>query len=401
MHAPKLAPALLLYLMASIHSPVVAEPEKIKFDIHVAEVGDEIFSISVPQGYRIELLTTDMQRPRLFIFDDAGNMLVGSRSGHVYRIPPPYNDPEPLLILSDYPHSVALRGGYLYIAQTSGLFRIPYRSDTELLEEGDLELVIDIPGGGGHSSRTVKVGPDGRLYVSLGITGNCSNEYLDESYPVDDRRGGVMVLDETGQAPQWKTWASGLRNPVGFDWHPETGILYASNNGPDHLGYDQPPESFARLDDSSFHGMPWYYYDGKAMRRDSCASVEPPRTDAVSPVTIFPARSAPMDVHFIGKGKLANHFAGDAIVALHGSWATQPDGGGAGDVSTRRPPALILVRFENGEAVKVDEFVTGFQNVKGSRLARPMGLGVGPDGNLYFTSDGGINGLFRLVSISD
>ena len=79
----------------------------------------------VPAGYKLELLTTDMQRPRLLIFDQAGNMLVGSRSGHVYKLKPPYTDPDFVLILSDYPHSLAIRGGYLYIAQSSGLFRIP------------------------------------------------------------------------------------------------------------------------------------------------------------------------------------------------------------------------------------------------------------------------------------
>jgi len=204
------------------------------------------------------------------------------------------------------------------------------------------------------------------------------------------------VLDETVSPPVWKTWASGLRNPVGFDWHPDTQVMYASNNGPDHHGYEQPPEYFSRLDKDSFHGMPWFQYNGAQLQRDECISGKPPGEDITMPVATFPARNAPMDVHFLDQGHLGRLFHGDAVVALHGSWGTQPDGDSSGDPSSRRPPALALVRFEQGKAIRVDELVSGFQNVKGNRLARPMGLGTGPDGNLYITSDGGINGLFRL-----
>jgi len=240
----------------------------IQYETHVAEVGDSVFTVNVPKGYALDLLTTDMQRPRIFIFDQHGSMLVGSRSGHIYRLRPPYTNPEYILILADYPHSLAVRGEYLYIAQTSGLYRIPYKPTDSQLEEGDVEPVAKIPGGWGHNSRTVKVGPDGRLYLSLGITGNCSDEYLGETYPFNDRRGGVMMLDESVKPFKWRTWASGLRNPVGFDWHPESKVMYASNNGPDHLGYEQPPESFAQLEQDSFHGMPWFQYDGKQIHRD-------------------------------------------------------------------------------------------------------------------------------------
>ena len=92
----------------------------------------------------MELLTVDMQRPRLFIFDDVGNMLVGSGSGHVYKLEPPYNFPEPLLVLADYPHSLAIRDGFLYIAQTSSLSRIPYKSSDDILDEGNtMQAIID------------------------------------------------------------------------------------------------------------------------------------------------------------------------------------------------------------------------------------------------------------------
>jgi hypothetical protein len=101
-------------------------------------------------------------------------------------------------------------------------------------------------GDGGHTSRTVRVGPDGRVYVSLGISGNCSNQYLGKDYPFVDRRGGVFVLEESGAKPVLRPFAAGLRNPIGFDWQPQTGVLYASNNGPDHWGFELPPEYLSR-----------------------------------------------------------------------------------------------------------------------------------------------------------
>ena len=208
-----------------------------------------------------------------------------------------------------------------------------------------------------------------------------------------------MVLNETTDPPVWKSFASGLRNPVGFDWHPKTKVLYASNNGPDHLGYGLPPEYFSKLLPGSFHGMPWYQYDGYRIRRDACAKGEAPYgIDEVSvPVASFPARNAPMGVVFIPPGTMDDTMTGDAVIALRGSWGTSPSGSSRGDPATRRPPKLVLVRFNNGEADRVDDLLIGFQRENGDRWARPVGVAVGPDGNLYFTSDEQTHGLFRLI----
>jgi glucose/arabinose dehydrogenase len=358
----------------------------------------ETYSVRVPLGYRLEVLTRRLDGPRLFSFAANGDLLLGSKSGHVYRLAPPYSRPEVLVSLPDYPHSVALRDGEIFIAQSSGLYRAPYRTGQARLDPDALSLLAALPAGGGHSSRTVRVGPDRRVYVSLGISGKCSDEYLDASYPFNQRRGGVLVLDESGARPRLLPFASGLRNPVGFDWHPDTGVLYASNNGPDHLGFEQPPEYFSRLLPGSFHGMPWFQYDGQRLQRDKCIDRKSPRplSEVSPPVATFPARNAPMGVAFVPEDALGTQFEGDAIVALRGSWGTQPSGSARGDPATRREPKLVRVRFSQGEAEGVEDFVTGFQLPDGRRWARPVGVGFGPDGALYFTSDSGIQGLFRL-----
>ncbi len=375
---------------------VVAEPVSLK--PQTLHVDGDRWTLNIPDGMQLTLLTDRLDQPRLMTFLPNADLVIGSRSGKVYRLPPPYTHPEVLIVLPDYPHSVAWRDGELLIAQTGGLYQAPYTPGQKSIARDAVKKLIALPGGGGHNSRSVAIGPDGRVYLSLGITGNCSDQYLDDNYAFNDRRGGVLVLDESGKRPTWKPFASGLRNPVGFDWHPVTGVLYASNNGPDHLGYEQPPEYFSRLLPGSFHGMPWFQYDGVRLQRDRCIRRASPRPGSVvvTPVATFPARNAPMGVVFVPDNALDARFTHHAVVALKGSWGTRPDGGMFGHPATRRPPTLVMVRFKDGSAQDVLELVTGFQRPNGERLARPVGVAIGPDGALYFTSDTHTEGLFRL-----
>jgi len=374
-----------------------ASTDTLQYRDQTLTVQGDTRTVRIPVGYTLEVLTTELKSPRMITFAQNGDLFIGSRRA-VYRLPAPYTQPEVLVALRDYPHSVAFREGEILIAMIDGVYHAPYQLGRGRLSKSSLELLAELPAGRGHSSRTVAVGPDGRVYVSLGIAGNCSNQYLDESYSFDERRGGVLVLNEDGAKPRWETFASGLRNPVGFDWHPDTGVLYASNNGPDHLGFDMPPEYFSRLHAGSFHGMPWFQYDGENIKRDPCISTTPPRpvADVLQPVATFPARNAPLGMAFVPSGGMDSRLVGDAIVALHGSWATSPQGNRAGDSATRRHPKVVVVRFENGNAQRVDDLITGFQAQDGSRWGRPAGVRVGPDGALYFTSDAGVEGLFRL-----
>jgi glucose/arabinose dehydrogenase len=387
---------LLLIACTGITKPVLAQA----LEYHLQEIAVEGVTrrVQLPAGYSLEILTTELDGPRLLSFAANGDLFIGSKSGKVYRLVPPYTHPEVLVTLDNYPHSVTLRGNEILIAQTDGIYRAPYRPGQARVAPESVTRLAALPGGGGHSSRTVRIGPDERVYVSLGISGNCSDQYLGADYPFKDWRGGILVLNEDSDERRLEPFASGLRNPVGFDWHPQSGVLYASNNGPDHLGFEQPREYFSRVEAGSFHGMPWFQFDGQRVRRDNCITSQPPRPlSAVSiPVATFPARNAPMAVAFVPAGTLDAGFANDAVVALRGSWGTRPSGKAWGDPATRRPPKLVRVRFEDTTAVGVDDLVTGFQLADGERWARPVGVAIGPDGALYFTSDSGAQALFRL-----
>lgn len=360
--------------------------------------GGERYELKLPAGYRLELLADKLDGPRLLRFHPNGDLFIGSKSGNIYRLRPPYTRVQSVLELNDYPHSIAFRGNEILIAQTSGLYQAPYVAGQSTIDKSAVKLLAPLPGGGGHNSRTVAIGPDKRIYLSLGITGNCSDQYLGNEYKFHDRRGGILVLDESGDEAIWQAYGSGLRNPVGFDWDPQTGVMYASNNGPDHLGFEQPPEYFSRIDAGSFHGMPWFQYDGEVIKRDDCIKRNPPRPmqDVSIPVATFPARNAPMGVSFVPQSARDKNLQGDAIVALRGSWATSPDAGYFGANASRRHPKLVAVRFQSGKVTGVEDLLTGFQLDNGDRWARPVGVAVAADGAIYFTSDSGINGLFRL-----
>lgn len=397
MHRGKLGATLLLCLACA---PAQAGTDALAYENQTLILDGERRTVRVPKGYSLELLNR-MDEPRMLTFAANGDLFAGSRSGKVYRLPPPYTKAEVLVDMGDYPHSVAFRPGEILIARTDGVYRAPYTPGQASIAPGTVVLLAALPSGGGHDSRTVGVGPDGRVYVSLGIQHNCSDQYLGDGYAFDQRRGGVMVLRERGGKASWEPFASGLRNPVGFDWQPQTGVLYASNNGPDHLGYDQPPEYFSKLTAGSFHGMPWFQFDGRQMQRDDCVSSAPPRpiNEVTIPAATFPARNAPLGMAFVPKGAMDASLEFDAVVALHGSWGTQPSGGFMGSAATRRPPKIVAVRFNDGQAIRVDDLITGFQLPDGKRWARPAGVALGPDGALYFSSDSEINGLFRLKRV--
>jgi len=394
---------LAMLIMVTLIGGVQAAPERVRLVEQQIEVAGQERTVRVPEGFVLEVAATGLAGPRLVTVGPNGDLFIGSRSGHVYRLPAPYQRAQSLVLLTGYPHSVAFRDGEILIARTAGLYRAPYSAGQTAIEPSAIELVARLPSRtGGHSSRTVRVGPDGRIYVAHGISGNCSDEFLGPGYPFERQRGGIAVLVQGAGGPVWEPFGSGLRNPVGFDWHPVTGEIFMANNGPDHLGFEEPGEYFSRVEEGSFHGMPWYQWIRGQLRRDLCQRGQPPLPAdlVVRPALTFDARSAPMAVEFVGPGELGGRFQGDAIVALRGSWATAPDGSGRGDPATRRHPKLVLVRFVEGQPVRVDDLITGFQLPDGSRWARPVGLALAADGALYFTSDEGANFLFRLRPVT-
>lgn len=361
--------------------------------LHPVDVAGTEHRLNVPGDVRVEKVVS-LDAPRMISIGPGGEMFIGSNAYTIYRLAPPYDQADTLAEFDAYPNSVVQRGDYLYVATTDALLRAPYRTGDSPSRD-DFSIYAELPGGGGHDTRTLTVGPDNRLYVSLGIQGNCSDQYIGEGYDFEDRRGGILVLDESGDSPTWQAYASGLRNPVGLAWD-DTGTLYAINNGPDHWGYETPREVLVRAEEGSFHGMPWFQWINGEYQRDDCVSSEPPRpaSDIPQPVATLPARSAPLGLDFLPQGSMLPL---DAVTAVHGSWGTQPDGSAAGDPATRREPRIAGIVIDAQGNGQVSDLITGFQDEQGNRWARPTGIAFGPDGALYFTSNSGETGLYRVT----
>ncbi|MGB5424755.1 MAG: PQQ-dependent sugar dehydrogenase [Desulfobacterales bacterium] len=385
----------ILAFVLGLNSIFVSHSNGITLRSQTLTVNGQSIELKVPSGLKVEFLAA-LSSPRFLSLGPNEEIIIGSAGNHIFRLKEPYTVPEILVSLPGINHSVIYREGQLFVAETAGLYTAAYSGSDTSLDASDFKLYVRLPSAtGGHWSRTVIVGPDNRLYISIGISGNCSDEYLDESYPFERRRGGVFVVDETVNPPQIIPYASGLRNPIGIAFNPETSMLYASNAGPDNLGYSQPPEVFSALSDHSFHGMPWFQYYNDAFRSGECATSPAPRpsSEATPPSATFEARSTPQGITFVTNTFLSDYFDGNALVAIHGSWAVAPGGG----PETRRPPKIVMVKFFDGQPIDVEDIVTGFQRSDGSRFARPSGMLMGPDGQLYFTSDAGsVTGLFRL-----
>lgn len=427
-HGPRTAARILMAGMLLESTPAVAESQVVPAEssrpaatssstrsdspMLVLETAhdapDDAPELKLPSGAHLARLAS-LDSPRMLHITDHRELLIGSRAGRLYRGQLSENgtlaDMEVLVRLSDYPHSVVVRESTLFVATTDALLAADYTPGKPLSGD-DFREVIAIAGGGGHNSRTLSLGPDGGLYLALGIQGNCSDQYLagsEPGYPTSERRGGVMRLMEREGKPHWQPWASGLRNPVGLAWQiRQEGEprLLATNNGPDHWGYEYPRELVVAANEGSFHGMPWYQWvDGQWQADDCITSTSPRDSDALAtPLAEIPARSAPMGITVVPAGHPMAAYM-DVVIAVHGSWGTAPEGVAWGDAASRRAPSLMGIKFGATLAqTRSIPLLTGLQDRDdGQRWIRPLDVAFGPDGSLYMTSDSGASGLYRIT----
>jgi glucose/arabinose dehydrogenase len=212
----------------------------------------------------------------------------------------------------------------------------------------------------------VLIGPDGRLYVSVGSSCNVCEEE-------DERRAAISVYEIDGSGG--RIFARGLRNAVGLAIQPGTGQLWATNNGRDWLGDDSPPDTGYLVRDGGDYGWP-RCHNGRIVdpdfgTRDACDGVEAPAVE-------FQAHSAPLGLAFYDGDQFPEAYSGDLFVAFHGSW------------NRSRPTGYKVVRipFENGQPDgQVLDFVSGWLQDASTAPGRPVGLAVAPDGSLVVSDD--------------
>jgi glucose/arabinose dehydrogenase len=273
------------------------------------------------------------------------------------------------------PHGMAFHDNHLYVADVQGLWRLPY-TPGQTRADGPLERLTppDALGDGtGHWTRNIVFSAKGdRIFLADGSASNIA-----ENPPPR-----ATIQEFTADGAHQRTFASGLRNPVGIALRPGTDELWAVVNERDGLGDGLVPDYLVHVQDGGFYGWPYSYLGshpqpGYADKRPDLVA------KAIVPEVLFRSHSAPLGLVFYDGSQFPAEYRGDAFVALHGSWnAAQPTG-----------YMVVRVPFKNGKPTgSYQTFVTGFRLNDGSPAqvwGRPVGLAVAKDGSLLIADDAG------------
>jgi glucose/arabinose dehydrogenase len=281
------------------------------------------------------------------------------------------------------PFGVQLIGDTLYVANTDAIVKFPYVPGETRITAPGVELA-DLPGTIDHHwTKALLARPDGsKLYVGVGSNSNITENGLAVEY----RRADVLEVDVATGAS--RIYASGLRNPTGLQWEPQTGKLWAIVNERDEIGADLVPDYLTSVQEGGFYGWPYSYYGQHVDRR-----VMPQRPDlvarAIKPDYALGSHVAALGLLFSGDNALPAKYHGGAFVGEHGSWDRSPLSG----------YRVSFVAFQQGKPVGVPQpVVTGFHSADEKQLyGAPVGLAQDKDGALLIADDVG-NAVWRVTA---
>ena len=340
--------------------------------------------IKLPPGFEISLYARVPRARTLVIAKPLGAIFVGSRGYSVHLVRDTDNDgiAEQVVRMTDRlkaPNGLAHDGRHLYVAEQHRIVRWEPASATDPNQPFDALLKVvmtGLPDKGHHGWRYAAFGPDGKLYVSIGSPCNvCAPDGLEGRIIRMDRDGGNV-----------ETVARGIRNSVGFDWHPKTGELFFTDNGSDGLGDDIPADELNHVTRTGQHfGFPWY---GGGRTRTPEFSVDPLPEGLTPPVIEFGAHTASLGIHFYRGRMFPPAYRHDAFVAQHGSW----------NRSSKIGYRIMRIRFDDrGKAVGKQVFASGW--LDGQRtLGRPVDITELADGSLLVSDD--VQGAIYRISYS-
>ena len=339
------------------------------FALGLSTYADE--RLSVPEGFVIETLPFKVPNARQMALTDNGTLIVGTRrKGVVYAVPNALTaaDPKVVEIVDglSMPSGVTVFEGDLYIGALNQIIRIDDIEKT--YAEADLTVITDeLPDKRHHGWKYLKFGPDGYLYVPVGAPCNiCLSD--------DERFATILRMEpKSGNA---NVWAAGVRNSVGFAWHPETKDLWFSDNGRDMMGDDIPPEEINIAGSGGLHfGYPFRHANniddpefGNHAARENLSFV--------APALEIQAHSAALGMVFNTASQFPKSYAGALFVAEHGSW----------NRSSKVGYQVSVVRETANGKLTHEPFVTGFLNGQ-KDWGRPNDVLMAPDGSLLVSDD--------------
>lgn len=335
--------------------------------------------VDLPPGFGISVFVEGLRGPRMMTLGPDGQIYVAERgAGRIVRLPDQDRDGvadsvETAAEELNAPSSIDFyMDGSLYVGETTRILRLSDPDGDGVFQEQ--EVFIDGLPSGGHNTRTVLFSPDWEyLFVSIGSSCNvCVEE--------DPRRATIMRYRPDGSGGE--IYATGLRNAVGIAFRPGTGELWATNNGRDWLGDNQPPETVYHVEEGDDAGWPRCHsgriVDPEYGEPDACEGV-------AEPVIEMQAHAAPLGLTFYTGKQFPESYRGDLFVAFHGSWnRTVPTG-----------YKVVRAPLQDNEIGPLQDFAVGWLREDGSKWGRPVDVLTGPDGSLLISDDG--NGFVYRV----
>lgn len=351
-------------------------------------------TLKVPAGFEVNVFADNLDRPRWLALTPSGDVLVTETRQNRIRLLRDSNgngvaDLKKTFASSEnglnIPFGMTFAGNSFFLGNTDAVLRFPYTPGQEELT-GSGQKIADLPGGGynQHWTRNVLASPDGqKLYVSVGSRSNVEEEPLP--------RASVQVINLDGSNQQ--TFAYGLRNPVGLDFHPVSGELYTTVNERDGLGDDLVPDYLTRIRQGEFYGWPYAYLTPNLIDPRQSRSGQSKRPDLVAqtqtPDILFQSHSAALGLQFYDGQTFPEKYRNGAFVAFRGSWNRNQGTG----------YKIVFVPFNaNGQPQGYyEDFLTGFLLDPTGPITwgRPVGLLVLPDGSLLFTEEAN-NRIYRI-----
>ncbi len=349
----------------------------------VASAGefDAILSrINLPPGFEISVFATTPTPRSLVVAAPLDTVFVASYRGTIHSLRDTNADgvADEVLLRAhglNAPNGIAYLNRMLFVALNDrvAFWPVPDESGTELPIAPLIDIKTDLPRKRAHGLRYAAVGPDNKLYVAIGSPCNiCQPRGIE---------GTIIRMNPDGS--EVEVVARGVRNSVGFDWHPETGVLFFTDNGADGMGDDIPADELNMVTRVGQHfGFP--FLGGASIKLPGFESAQAP-ADAVAPVIEFQAHTAGLGIHFYRGDMFPDEYKNDAFVAQHGSWNR------AEAVGYR----IMRIRFDDaGNAVGKEVFADGWLDGQ-SPVGRPVGISELPDGSLL-VSDDFANVIYRV-----
>ncbi|MDJ1493492.1 PQQ-dependent sugar dehydrogenase [Cytophagaceae bacterium DM2B3-1] len=342
-----------------------------------------VAQLKVPANFTVSKFAENLGKPRMLAVGSGGQVYFTDRdAGTVTLLRDTNSDgkSDQSQVVANKPnmHGITIYNNQMYLVTVHEVFSAAINNDGTL---GTLKtLISDLPDAGQHPNRTIAFGPDGKMYITVGSTCNACAEPNAEN---------ATILQANADGSNRKIFASGLRNTIGFGWHPQTQKMYGMDHGIDWLGDREQQEEVNLLEQGKFYGWPYIYGDGKF-------NPQPPPEDSTYeqylakttlPLLQYEAHSAPLAMVFYTGSQFPSEYQTDAFVAMRGSW-------------NRRDPVgykVVRLHFENGQPTRFEDFLTGFLiNNNTSHFGRLAGLTVHTDGSLLVSDD--TNGVIYRVS---